>query len=186
MRLFHVSFDVKSDFAPRIPSSYTRMAGEDDAIPRVCGAPTIEGCLSGMPLAGETAWRMQQLGIPVILHVYELSSEKVMSNQEVQKYVPDAVDTGETWILDTPTVVGRADYEMCQLQFHKVYEQNVLFHTLAHCKLRRAATFQDNVENLLDTLQIRGDTRKKVYGMMTKTSFTSLLMSMYEDFVEMM
>lgn len=183
MPLFHASFDLVKEFKPRIPV-HTGMVGEDRTIPRVCVAPTIEGCLEGMPLVGEVAWRMHEIGMPEILHVYELSSQNVMSNVQVRQYVPDAKTTGEMWILDTPKIEKVNHYKICNVTYWELKEKEKVYHILKDCDMQRIE-LQDNLLNLLTALKVSEEKKKSVYQMMTETSFSALLMEMFDYFQEM-
>ena len=178
--LLHASFDVVNSFYPRVPSEQTRMRGENDTIPRVCVCPTIAQCITAMPLAGETASKMHKLGMPVILHVYELASDNILSNQAVQKYVPDAFETSEMWILDAPKIHSRTDY-ILDIQFKEVFERGELYHTIQRFKYTKVQ-YQDNVENLLNILDIE-EKREEWENLMRKHPFQSLLKSMYNSFL---
>lgn len=184
-KLIHASFDLRRNFQPHVPSEDVRMLGENGTIPRICVAPTIHGCLMGMPLAGEIAWRMQNLGIPIILHAWELSSEKVMDNETVCQYVPDAVETGELWILDTPVIVSEAHYEICNPIFIETPYQKSTYHVLSHRILRRTNK-QYNIENLLNVMRNEEERWEAAYKMISAAPLTSVLMSMYEDFKDIL
>lgn len=108
--MVHVSFDLVDEFIPRVPKQ--RCEGENDTIKRICVAPSIIEALNAIPQAGLVVRNMKSLGLPVIIHCYYLKSDKVMSNDEIQKYVPDAEFTGEMWILEKPKAVNRVDYEI--------------------------------------------------------------------------
>ena len=108
--MVHVSFDLVDEFIPRVPKQ--RCEGENDTIKRICVAPSIIEALNAIPQAGLVVRNMKSLGLPVIIHCYYLKSDKVMSNEEVQKYVPDAMATMEMWILEKPKAMNRVDYEI--------------------------------------------------------------------------
>lgn len=108
--MVHVSFDLVDEFIPRVPKQ--RCEGENDTIKRICVAPSIIEALNAIPQAGLVVRNMKSLGLPVIIHCYYLKADKVMSNDEVQQYVPDAEFTGEMWILEKPKAINRVDYEI--------------------------------------------------------------------------
>lgn len=187
MRLFHVSFDIVENFTPRIPPDWARMEGENATIPRICVAKNIADCLNGMPLAGETVKKMEALGIPVIIHVYEFEAERpyVMSNKEVSVYVPDAELTGEMWILSHGKLVGRTDYELTNIEYKetRLFLADRCFITKFDAKKVR---FSDNVRNLMDRVGYVEENRELVYGMMVEKTFTSVVNAMYKDFLEIL
>lgn len=184
--LLHTTFDHIDFFCPRVPSVHTRMIGENSTMPRICVAPTIEQCLAAMPLVGETAWRMQQIGLCVVIHVYELESQNVMSNEEVQRHVPDAKETGEMWILDTPELIGRKDYKLCNVQYKEVIEDGQPYHLMQSYDLAECHLYEDNVENILHKLSIHDkQQRKNCSEMMRECTLQSLLMNMFEEFLDL-
>lgn len=100
MPLIHCSFETVEDFYPRIPLQ--RCPGEDDSIPRICVADSVNNALNAMPQAAEVLDTMERIRVPLILHVYYLESSNVMNSVMVQKYVPDALATHEKRILSRP------------------------------------------------------------------------------------
>lgn len=98
--LIHCTFETVEDFYPRIPLQ--RCPGEDDSIPRICVADSVQNALNAIPQAAETLDAMERIGVPLIIHVYDLESSDVMNSSAVQKYVPDALATHEKWILSRP------------------------------------------------------------------------------------
>ena len=114
---YHVSTNLTHPgiFKPRIPS-FRHKDSEDDVIPRVCVAPSIEGCLTAIPEGGmqlgELCWDQryyflvfridtQKLGIP---------QNNIITSDELFKkdLVRDAEITNEHWIT-TSFVVPAED-----------------------------------------------------------------------------
>lgn len=58
--------------------------------------------LNASPCAGEVLQRIVSHGFDPVLHVYEFQSTKYMFPWEVQEYVPDAIYSGECWLLEKP------------------------------------------------------------------------------------
>ena len=106
-KFIHVSFDLVSDFEPRIPSN--RAKDEDAIKKRICCILSkgslqddVIHALNASPCAGEVLQRIVSHGFDPVLHVYEFQSTKYMFPWEVQEYVPDAIYSGECWLLDKP------------------------------------------------------------------------------------
>ena len=114
MKYIHCSFDVVNEFIPRVPT--TRCKIEDKTTPRICVAPDIRHCLAAMPSAGRIIEWTRAAGLPVILHAYYLTSDKVFT--DTKDKVADAEFTHEMWLLEKPTSVRRVDYEItsCSIQ----------------------------------------------------------------------
>lgn len=108
MRYVHCSFDIVDEFVPRIPK--TRCKIEDDTIPRICVAPDIRHCLFAMPGAGRIIEFAKAVGMPIVIHAYYLTADKVL--EDVSDKVADAEFTKEMWLLSEPTRVYRVDYEI--------------------------------------------------------------------------
>jgi len=108
MKYIHCSFDVVNEFVPRVPT--TRCKIEDKTTPRICVAPDIRHCLAAMPSAGRIIEWTRATGMPVILHAYYLTADKVLT--DTRDKVADAEFTHEMWILEKPTSVRRVDYEI--------------------------------------------------------------------------
>lgn len=103
---YHVSRNTSSviqEFTPRIPLFEQRIEGEDDTIPRICVAKSIEDCLSAMPDGG---YHLQGAKTPIRFRVYEFQDTRILSKNiltstdlYLSKLVLDAWITGEHWIL---------------------------------------------------------------------------------------
>ena len=114
MKYIHCSFDIVDEFIPRVPT--TRCKIEDKTTPRICVAPDIRHCLAAMPSAGRIIEWTRAAGLSVILHVYYLTADKVLT--DVKDKVADAEFTREMWLLEKPASVRRVDYEIvsCSIQ----------------------------------------------------------------------
>jgi len=111
MKYIHCSFDIVDEFIPRVPT--TRCKIEDKTTPRICVAPDIRHCLAAMPSAGRIIEWTRAAGLSVILHVYYLTADKVLT--DVKDKVADAEFTREMWLLEKPASVRRVDYEIVSL-----------------------------------------------------------------------
>ena len=114
MKYIHCSFDIVNKFTLRIPT--TRCKIEDDFTPRICVAPDIRSCLAAMPDAGKIIEWTRAAGLPVILHAYYLTADKVL--EDTTDLVGDAKLTHEMWLLEEPKTIRRVDYEItaCTIQ----------------------------------------------------------------------
>lgn len=107
--LFHVSYDVSKDikeFIPRIPVD--RAEDEESLTPRICVAPTIEGCLTAIPSACNL---IKDTRVRFLFKVYEIEDVKprnLLSNRWVKRFVPDAKHTGERWIVRQKAVPSKS------------------------------------------------------------------------------
>lgn len=110
--MVHVSFDIISEFKPRVPKN--RCEGEDNKIPRICVSKNLIGAIRGMPQGADTVLAMEKLKIPIIIHAYYLTSNNVVSSENLlkRKLVPDVLNTHEMWITTTPTSIYRVDYKV--------------------------------------------------------------------------
>lgn len=144
--MVHVSFDVVSEFIPRVPQN--RISGEDAVTKRICVAPDILSALRALPRAGDTIQTMLTLNMPVVIHAYYLESEHYLYTNEIKDLVPDAEITGEMWILQRPVAVRRVDYEIQNVEITERLDQHdKQFYYLLGGRLKRTK-FQDNWENL--------------------------------------
>lgn len=86
---------------PRVPNNkLTKKGVENNTIPRICFSNSIFGALAAIePRQGDEMY----VHIPI-------NPQKIILNKDVIKYVPDAINTGETWILDNylyTNIVGK-------------------------------------------------------------------------------
>lgn len=95
-------------FVPRIPKQ--RAPKEDDLIPRICTADSIEGCLAAHPNAVTSIQFESGLDLleetgnaGLLFRVYHFTAKKedVLSPEQLAKrgLVPDAEETNEYWFL---------------------------------------------------------------------------------------
>jgi hypothetical protein len=108
MFLYHVSLDLshKGVFVPRVPEN-ADFYDEEDETPRICFAPTLEGCLTSMPVGcfnlketlKETEYVIKVFRLDPRKH--SIAPNKIVPPQELQRmgYVEDAWATGEHWVL---------------------------------------------------------------------------------------
>lgn len=105
--LYHLSTNLSETIAifdPRIPESENRMKGENNYIPRICVAKSIEDCLSAMPEGG---YAMQSNNDPQRIRVYEFDENLVEEDNLLTAvdlyfsgWVLDAWVTGEYWVVN--------------------------------------------------------------------------------------
>lgn len=108
LKYIHISLTNKPiTFIPRIPENVMWFKGnwkkfsENKTIPRICCSNSIFGAIAAINIKENKTY-----------YVHLLEPKKVLSNQEVAKYVPDAIATGECWILDDEiksTVIGKVE-----------------------------------------------------------------------------
>lgn len=107
MKLYHATrfLDIINEFTPRIPEN--RFHGEDEEIPRICLASTIEGCLTAAPFGGSRLGENIDLpnGSSRLIRIYEfdtgsISKENIIKPDYLYQkdIVRDAEITGEHWI----------------------------------------------------------------------------------------
>lgn len=107
MLLYHITFDIHQRFyfTPRIPEGAEEW-DEECEIPRICFAPTIEGCLTALPvgLMNLPDWLEENNNV---IKVFTLDTEKygikkknIIKPEELynKEYVGDAILTGEHWV----------------------------------------------------------------------------------------
>ncbi|WP_373124781.1 hypothetical protein [Blautia producta] len=118
----HCSFEPVNKFWPRIPEQ--RCPEENDTIPRICAAKTICGALRAIPQAGEVINRMQELEVPIYIHAYFFECSDIMETEDVERYVPDAADTGEVWLLKVPDSIR---HELLSLNEVSIFDTDDIF-----------------------------------------------------------
>lgn len=146
-KLIHVSFDLVNGFAPRISAQVC--PGEDETIPRICVSPSIIKALQSIPQAGEVMYYIEEIGVPIIIHAYYMKSDAVLMPEQIADKVPDALATGETWIMEIPVEVRRFDYEIVNPFIIKKKDGNgtVERFLVGYDSLKRV-DYQDNWRNL--------------------------------------
>lgn len=104
--IYHVSMDlscITEVFKPRIPKQEQRMEGENNYIPRICVAKSIEDCLTAMPNGG---YAFENSDKPNIIRVYEFEPNRIKKENLISpadlyfsEWVLDAWVTGEYWVV---------------------------------------------------------------------------------------
>lgn len=112
--LYHVSTDLSQHikiFTPRIPNQEKRLEGENETIPRICVAKSIEDCLSAMPDGGYYFENSQK---PNKIRVYEFDEATIKPGNLIasadlyfSEYVLDAWVTGEYWVVQQDLIPSR-------------------------------------------------------------------------------
>lgn len=179
--MIHVSFDLVDEFIPRVPKH--RCEGENNTIKRICVAPSIIEALNAIPQAGLVVRNMKSLGLPVIIHCYYLKADKVMSNDEVQKYVPDAEFTREMWILEKPKAVNRIDYEITDC----IVKQGVDVFGNEQFEVRlpeiERIKHQSNIDNFFKVFY-HNPNERKMRGIFEKQSYRKVLATFDDEIIE--
>lgn len=179
--MVHVSFDLVDEFIPRVPKQ--RCDGENDTIKRICVASSIIEALNAIPQAGLVVRNMKSLGLPVIIHCYYLKADKVMSNDEVQKYVPDAEFTGETWILEKPKAVNRVDYEIADC----IVKQGVDAFGNEQFEVRlpeiKQVKYQSNIDNFFKVFS-QNPNERKMREIFERQSYRKVLANFDDEIIE--
>lgn len=179
--MIHVSFDLVDEFIPRVPKH--RCEGENNTIKRICVAPSIIEALNAIPQAGLVVRNMKSLGLPVIIHCYYLKADKVMSNDEVQKYVPDAEFTREMWILEKPKAVNRIDYEITDC----IVKQGVDVFGNEQFEVRlpeiERIKHQSNIDNFFKVF-CHNPNERKMRGIFEKQSYRKVLATFDDEIIE--
>ena len=108
LKYIHISLSNKPiTFTPRVPKNVFELKGnfkqysEDKTIPRICCSDSIFGAISAIKIDTTKTY-----------YVHLLQPKNIMNNKEVSQYVPDAIATGECWILDDEiksTVIGKIE-----------------------------------------------------------------------------
>lgn len=179
--MIHVSFDLVDEFIPRVPKH--RCEGENNTIKRICVAPSIIEALNAIPQAGLVVRNMKSLGLPVIIHCYYLKADKVMRNDEVQKYVPDAEFTREMWILEKPKAVNRIDYEITDC----IVKQGVDVFGNEQFEVRlpeiERIKHQSNIDNFFKVF-CHNPNERKMRGIFEKQSYRKVLATFDDEIIE--
>lgn len=113
MKYYHVSFDLQLTklFEPRIPKVET--LPEDKSIPRICFSPTIGQCLQALSYDKRRFICNDNKFVLFTIDTDNLSESEWYSNEIItqSKWVFDAVETGEIWLLKPKRLKG----ELCML-----------------------------------------------------------------------
>lgn len=126
MKIFyHVSTEYEKNIEVFVPGlDFSKAKGENTEIPRVCVSEDIMGCIKATPMSGYFTGeildfdficpysymemmhhipRLKTEGFLAKVYVFNVDdSVKIMSNEDIikNKYVPDALNTGECWIME--------------------------------------------------------------------------------------
>ena len=172
--MVHVSFDLVSQFKPRIPEQ--RIEGiytEDSRTKRICVAPTILRALQSIPQSALVLQYMQRLKVPLVIHAYYLTGNFYRPSVEE---VPDALLTQEHWLLEEPESVLRKDYEIMHYSSVEVMDSNhATFDVLTSIQLK-PSKFMDNYVNLKKRFGVPQD-----IGFPTGVSYRTFLANCGEE-----
>ena len=100
MKIFHISkfcFD-NNILKPSIPNNeFTRRGIENNSIPRICFAPSIEKCLKALNIDIHVPNQCFYIHEPI-----NYDDLLIITNKEIidNNYVPNAIHTGELWVLN--------------------------------------------------------------------------------------
>lgn len=110
--LFHISSDILDAetklFTPRVPEN--RCDDEDDTIPRICFSDSVLDCIKAIPDSYDGVYNRVRLqkerGIPALFSVYsidekKLSKDNILTPEQLQHLIPDALQNSEYWIINT-------------------------------------------------------------------------------------
>lgn len=110
--LYHISLEgnlnEEKTFTPRVPS--TCMMDEENSIPRICTSETIRGCIAAFPYRKDLDEVVDNGAGFLYLYkfdMYSLGCTNLKYFYQIEKYVPDALSTKETWI--TKEVKSKAE-----------------------------------------------------------------------------
>lgn len=107
----HLFNDLKGNF---------KIHNEDNKIPRICCSNSIFGAIAAIMIDEKATY-----------YVHLLEPKKVMNNREVAQFVPDAMATGECWILDDEiktTVIGKIEIGFSLPYVYTFLKDNDNFH----------------------------------------------------------
>lgn len=136
-RYQHISFDEVEQFVPRVPEQ--RAPKEDSRIPRICMTDSVLKALRSMPQTGEFLELVKFMNLTPIIYVYEIPQNRVeeiavnkiferregkypvLCNEATQQFVPDALYSGEKWLLVSPNMkdVRRKKYHIVKYSIQK-------------------------------------------------------------------
>lgn len=97
LKLYVIIYDKKlrgGVIYPRAPKY--RMDDEDDYIKRICCSNSIPGCIRGIDLTPTNV----KYGNYYVYRLDLTGYEQVLTPRQVQVSVPDAMQTGEWWVLN--------------------------------------------------------------------------------------
>lgn len=117
MHLYHVTLDLhhRGVFTPRVPENIEDYGDEEAETPRICFAPTLEGCLSSFPI-GVYNLKEQLEDTDNIIKVFRLTlphpqvaPKNIYTPQYLTQmgYVSDSWATGEHWLLKPITFTAQ-------------------------------------------------------------------------------
>lgn len=178
--MYHVSFDRVTEVIPKIQKNIC--PGEDATIPHICAAPTIGQALNAVPQAGFVASYMRELGLPVILHVYALTGDRLMENHKVQQHVPDAELSGEVWLLEKPASVKRTDYEITDFDTKIFIDVNGNEICCIYNLKARVCAYSSNRENFIN--EFRPSNRKRFLELFEKYGYRTVIFNIGEDLIQ--
>ena len=98
LKLYVIIYDKKlrgGVIYPRVPKY--RMDDEDDYIKRICCSNSIAGCIRGI---GDLTPIAIKYGNYYVYRLDLTGYEQVLTPRQVQVSVPDAMQTGEWWVLN--------------------------------------------------------------------------------------
>lgn len=164
MILYHISTDVKKDghFTPRIPRH--TMGNENREQLRVCAAPSIQACFTGLPGGGHQLVNLnaQQDGF---FKLFRINTEKLgISDEDIltpvqlteHGWVPDAKYTLEHWI-SVPFTVAEEDSFVIILNRWSQREVEML----PACEQEESMDLFPVIIDVIDSISIRADAFKK-------------------------
>lgn len=153
MYWYHISLSPVQTFEPRIPKM--TYESEDRTIPRICVTSNLQKAFQAAPQMGNILRVFLDNGIHPIIYIYRFYKNDFknayMTPSEIKKYVADAEQNQEYWLLRKPShisckkvIVTDAWIRYMEDMFH--IKENFCFHV----SLKETKTKKSNKEILLE------------------------------------
>lgn len=161
MKYYHVSFDLQLTklFEPRVPKVKT--LPEDKSTPRICFSPTIEQCLQALSYDKHKYICEGNNFVLFTIDTDNLSESEWCSNEIIvqSKWVFDAVETGEIWLLRPKQLKG----ELCMLYGLEAVPTVLFSQVNAKDVLHIARSLSQGYERCYQSINCIGHSTKEVY-----------------------
>lgn len=161
MKYYHVSFDLQLTklFEPRVPKVET--LPEDKNIPRICFSPTIEQCLQALSYDKRRFICNDSKFVLFTIDTDNLSESEWYSNEIItqSKWVFDAVETGEIWLLKPKQLKG----ELCVLDSFELVPTVLFSQVNSKDVLHIACSLSQSNSRCYQSINCIGRSTKEVY-----------------------
>lgn len=161
MKYYHVSFDLHLHklFEPRVPKVET--LPEDKSTPRICFSPTIEQCLQALSYDKRKYIYGGSKFVLFTIDTDNLSESEWCSNKIIvqSKWVFDAVETGEIWLLRPKRLKG----ELCVLDDFEAVPTVLFSQVNAKDVLHIACSLSQGNGRYYQSINCIGRSTKEVY-----------------------